>query len=106
MSFQIVTMLMTFAAFVTMAIMVMWWARSAWWKYQAGRSIMALLAAQVGIIGLAIASRVFGYDYPNRDLHYIIFYAVLVIAMAWLGLTIMKAQAADRRANTSHRNEE
>lgn len=106
MSFHIVTMLMVFAAVETLAIMVMWWARSAWWKYQAGRSIMAMLAAQIGIIGLAVASRLFGYDYHNRDLHYMIFYTVLALAMAWLGVTIMKAQAADRRSTPSHRNEE
>lgn len=105
MSFHTVTMLMAFTAIETIIIMVMWWARSAWWKYQAGRSIMSLLVAQVGIIGLAVASRIFGYDYPNRDMHYTVFYALLAFAMGWLGVTIMKAQAADRRSAPMHRIE-
>lgn len=66
---------------------------------------MALLAAQVGIIGLAVSSRWLGYDYANRDLFYIVFYVVLALAMGWLGVTIMKAQAADRRSVPTHRNE-
>lgn len=105
MSFHIVTMLMVFTAVETMTIMVMWWARSAWWKYEAGRSIMALLLGQIGIIGLAVSSRLFGYDYFHRDFYYMVFYLVLALAMAWLGVTIMKAQAADRQAEALHRSE-
>lgn len=99
MSFHIVTVLMSFTALETIVIIGIWWARSTWWKYQAGRSLMALMVAQIGIIGLAIGSRLFGYDYPNRDLHYTIFYLLLALAMAWVGITIVRAQAADRRAS-------
>lgn len=106
MSFHVVTALMTFTAIETLAIMAVWALRSTWWKYQAGRSLMALMVGQIGIIGLAVASRLFGYDYPNRDLHYIIFYLLLALAMSWVGITIIKAQAADRRSTAAHRREE
>lgn len=105
-SFQVVTWLMIFTALETIAIMAVWAARSVWWKYQAGRSLMALMVGQIGIIGLAIASRLFGYDYPNRDLHYTIFYTILALAMAWVGATIVKAQTADRQATPSHGRKE
>lgn len=104
-SFQVVTGLMIFTAIETIVILAIWSARSVWWKYQAGRSIMALMISQIGIIGLAIASRLFGYDYPDRDLHYIIFYAFLAVAMTWVGITILQAQAVDRQSTPSHREE-
>lgn len=81
----------------TAIIVAVWWGRSAWWKYSAGRSIMAMLIAQMGIISLAVISRVFGYDFAGRDYLYIAFYLVLAIVMGWVGVTIVLAQNEDRK---------
>lgn len=97
MSFHLVTALMIFVILETLITIVVWATRSPWWKYQAGRSLMALLAAQLGILTLAIMSRLFGYDFSHRDLLYSGFYLVLAMAMAWVGATIVKAQNNDRK---------
>lgn len=96
-TFHLVTVFMIFTLLETAFIIAIWASRSVWWKYPAGRSLMALLTGQIGIISLAISSRILGYDYPHRDTFYIIFYLILAAAMAWVGVTILRAQAADRQ---------
>lgn len=81
----------------TAIIITVWWGRSPWYKYAAGRSIMALLVAQAAILALALISRVVGYEFPHRDLLYIALYLVLAVVMGWVGVTILLAQAGDRR---------
>lgn len=95
--FDVVTALMLILILETVFTIGVWAARSPWFKYQAGRSLMALLIAQVGIVALAITSRVFGYEFPHRDLVYTIFYLAVVVAMAWVGITIVRAQNNDRK---------
>lgn len=81
----------------TLVIVAVWWSRSAWYRYSAGRAIMALLMAQAAIIALAVMSRVFGYDFPGRDYVYIAVYLALAIIMGWVGVTIVLAQNEDRK---------
>lgn len=97
MTFHLVTALMVFVVLETLTTIVVWAIRSPWWKYSAGRSLMALLSAQLGILTLAILSRVYGYDFGNRDLLYTAFYLVLAVAMGWVGVTIVRAQQDDRK---------
>lgn len=96
MTFTLVTCLMVLILIETLVTITVWATRSPWWKYSAGQSVMALLIAQIGIVGLAVMSRVFGYEFPNRDLLYSAFYLVLVVAMGWVCITIIRAQNADR----------
>lgn len=81
----------------TLVIVVVWWSRSAWYHYSAGRAIMALLMAQSGIIALAVISRIFGYEFPGRDYVYCAVYLLLAIVMGWVGVTIVLAQNEDRK---------
>ena len=97
-SFAFGTFAIALVAIETATIITVWWGRSPWWKYQAGRSIMALLIAQLGILALALISRVVGYEFPGRDYLYIAMYLVLAVVMGWVGVTILLAQAGDRRA--------
>lgn len=90
------TFMMLVVFLETLAIILMWWARSAWWKYRAGQSIMALLIGQTGILALGLISRFWNYDFPHRDLVYSGLYFILAIVMAVIGVTIFKAQQADR----------
>lgn len=90
------TIMMLAVLFETVGIIIMWWSRSAWWKYRAGQSIMALLLAQTGILGLGLFSRFWDYDFPHRDLVYSGLYLILAVVMAVIGITIFKAQQADR----------
>lgn len=95
--FNVVTFLMGILILETVFTIGVWAARSPWFKYQAGRSLMALLLGQVGIVSLAIVSRLFGYEFPYREVVYTVFYLILVIAMAWVGITIVRAQNDDRK---------
>lgn len=92
------TFMIALVAIETAVIIMVWWGRSPWWKYQAGRSIMALLFAQLFILSLALVSRLVGYEFSGRDLLYILTYLVLAITMGWVGVTILMAQAGDRKA--------
>lgn len=92
------TFMIALVAIETAVIIMVWWGRSPWWKYQAGRSIMALLFAQLFILSLALISRVVGYEFPFRDSLYIATYLVLAVVMGWVGVTILLAQAGDRRS--------
>lgn len=98
MSALTITLLIAFVLIETIAIILVWSTRSPWWKYNAGQVIMSLLTAQAVILGLALSTRLFGNDYPGRGILYFAGYMSLVIVMAWLGITILKAQASDRRS--------
>jgi len=83
---------------VTVVVIIVWAARSPWYKYRAGQSIMALMVAQAVILSLGVISRIFGYDFPHRDAVYSVVYVFLIAIMVWVGVTIVIAQAEDRRS--------
>lgn len=93
-----ITLLIAFVLVETIAIILVWSTRSPWWKYEAGQAIMALLGAQALILILALSTRLFGNDYPGRGILYFVGYMALVIVMAGVGATILRAQASDRRS--------
>lgn len=95
------TIMMMVVLLETVGIIILWWSRSHWWKYGAGRSVMSLLLVQAGILGLALLSRYLGYDFPFRDFIYSGIYLTLAVVMAVVGVTIYKAQQDDRKKPNS-----
>lgn len=94
--FMAVTGLMLTMLIVDIAIITVWAIRSPWYKYIEGRSVMGLLASFVPILGLAIISRIAGYDFPFREPLYAVTYTLLLGALLGIGATILRAQARDR----------
>lgn len=80
---------------LALSIMAYWWitTRGGWWDWLAGRSLMGLLAILAALTGNSALNSFFfpgPNGYPGKSIISIGLYAIFVVALAVIGLTIRR----------------
>lgn len=95
------------------SVMAYWWVktRGTWWRWPAGRSLMALLGIITAITGNAVIHSVIRFPPEVKTITYSILYVMMLSSISLIGGTIraemIRGQQRNRRATdrTPHDNE-
>jgi cation transport ATPase len=100
--------LFALTSLATVTIIVSWWwtTRGAWLRWPAGRSLMGLLAIIAVITANATAAYLLGANYPAKPIMYSVLYAVLLVAVIGIGVTIHCVQRSNDRRRAAAAEEE
>lgn len=71
-------------------------ARSAWWRNEAGRNVMAFMAVIMVLLGLAMVTVVFGLEFPARPWIRAGSFLLLNIVIWWRVGLLLRTQHRER----------
>lgn len=67
-----------------------------WWRTPAGRQSMMLGLALLGLVALGLARRVFGADYPGKDVAVLGVYVLVAVALWGQVVLLVRVQILAR----------
>jgi predicted TIM-barrel fold metal-dependent hydrolase len=82
----------TFAGALVFVASYAWRTRGAWWGTAVGRNVMALMSVILIVSALAVASIIWGTDWPHRNVIRFVAWSLVAVCVWWRVVILWRIQ--------------